>query len=91
MRKLVIETSALKHNLSVIKERAGGAVIYGVLSGNGHGAGVVSLAKVLRGEGIGHFAVSEVAEAEALRKAGFVEEEILMLRSTGRSWNSWWI
>ena len=82
MRKLVIETSALKHNLSVIKERAGGAVVYGVLSGNGHGAGVVSLAKVLRGEGIGHFAVSEVAEAEALRKAGFVEEEILMLRST---------
>jgi len=82
MRKLVIETSALKHNLSVIKERAGGAVIYGVLSGNGHGAGVVSLARVLRGEGIGHFAVSEVAEAEALRKAGFVDEEILMLRAT---------
>ena len=33
MRKLVIEKSAVKNNLAVIKERAAGAVIYGVLSG----------------------------------------------------------
>lgn len=82
MRKLIIETAAIKNNLAVIKERAGRATIYGVLSGNGGGAGIVSLAKLLRAEGIGRFAVSEVAEAEALRKAGFVDEEILMLRST---------
>ena len=34
MRKLVIEKSAVKNNLAVIKERAAGAVIYGVLSGD---------------------------------------------------------
>ncbi len=82
MRKLVIEKAAVKHNLSVIKERAAGAVIYGVLTGDGGGAGIVPLARLLRNEGIGRFAVSEVSEAQALRKAGFVEEEILMLRSS---------
>ena len=82
MRKLVMEKAAIKHNLSVIKGKADGAVIYGVLSGDGGGAGIVPLARILRDEGIGRFAVSEVAEVAALRKAGFVDEEILMLRST---------
>lgn len=82
MRKLVIEKAAVKHNLSIIKEKAAGAVVYGILAGDGAGTGIVSLAGLLRAEGIGHFAVAEVSEAEALRKAGFVDEEILMLRST---------
>lgn len=82
MRKLVIEKAAVKHNLSVIKERAAGAVIYGVLAGDGGGAGIVPMARLLRAEGIGRFAVYEVQEAKKLRDAGFVDEEILMLRST---------
>jgi len=82
MRKLVLEKAAIKHNLSVIKSKAAGAVIYGVLTGDGCGAGIVPMARILRDEGIGRFAVSEVQEAEALRRAGFVDEEILMLRST---------
>ena len=82
MRTLVMEKAAIKHNLAVIKEKAGSAAIYGVLTGDGGGTGIVELARLLRAEGIGRFAVSEVAEAEALRKAGFVEEEILMLRAT---------
>ncbi len=82
MKTLVIEKQAVKNNLSVIKQRAGGAVIYGVLTGDAGGAGLVEMAKLLRDEGIGRFAVSEPEEAAALRKAGLVEEEILMLRST---------
>lgn len=82
MRKLVIEKAAVKHNLSVIKEKAAGAVIYGVLTGDGGGAGVVPMARLLRAEGIGRFAVCEVKDAEKLRQAGFEDEEILMLRST---------
>lgn len=82
MRKLVIEKAAVKHNLSVIKDRAAGAVIYGVLTGDGGGAGAVPMAKLLRAEGIGRFAVYEVKEAQKLRDAGFIDEEILMLRST---------
>ena len=82
MRKLVIDKSAVKHNLTVIKDRAKGAVIYGVLSGDAGGAGIAQMAGLLRAEGIGRFAVSEVSEARALREAGFVDEEILMLRAT---------
>jgi alanine racemase len=82
MRKLVIEKAAVKNNLAVIKERAAGAAVYGVLTGDGGGAGAVQLAQLLRDEGVGRFAVSEISEADALRKAGFEDEEILMLRST---------
>ena len=82
MRKLVIDRAAIKNNLTVIKDRAAGAAIYGVLTGDGQGVGTAALAQLLRDEGIGRFAVSEVSEAEALRHAGFVDEEILMLRAT---------
>ena len=82
MRTLVVEKSALKQNLAVIKDRAAGAAIYANLSGNGGGLGTVPLARLLREDGITRFAVTEIAQAEALRKEGFVEEEILMLRST---------
>ena len=57
MRKLVLEKAALKHNLSVIKEHAGEAAVYGVLSGNGGGAGTVAMARLLRDEGVGRFGV----------------------------------
>ncbi len=82
MKRLILEKDAIKKNLSVIKEKAGGAVIYAVLTGDAYGAGLVEMAKLLRDEGIGRFAVSEPGEVEKLRKAGFVDEEILMLRST---------
>ena len=82
MRKLIIDRSEVKNNLAVIKKKANGIAIYGVLTGNGYGAGAVPLAGLLRDMGIGRFAVSEVSEAEALRQAGLVDEEILMLRST---------
>jgi len=81
MKKLVIEKSALKKNLAVIKAAAGRSCIYANLSRDAYGAGAVDMAKLLREEGISHFAVDDVDVAIALRKAGLVEEEILMLRS----------
>ena len=82
MKALVIEKQAVKQNLAVIKEKSGSAAIYAVLTGDAYGAGLVEMAKLLREGGINRFAVAECADAEALRKAGFVEEEILMLRAT---------
>ena len=82
MKTLVLEKKALKHNLAVVKERAGSAAIYGVLTGDGGGAGTAELARFLREEGGRRFAVSEPEEAEAVRKAGLLDEEILMLRAT---------
>ena len=82
MRTLVIDREAVKHNLAVIMEHASGAAVYGVLTGDGGGVGAAAMAGLLRDAGVGRFAVSEASEAEAVRKAGFEDEEILMLRAT---------
>lgn len=82
MKTLMIEKDAIRKNAAVIKEKAGSAAIYAVLTGDAHGAGLVEMARLLRSEGIGRFCISEPADAAALRKAGFVDEELLMLRST---------
>ena len=70
MRKLIIKKASIKNNIKIVKERSGSAAIYAVLTGNGNGAGVVEMARLLRDEGITRFAVCEVEEAAALRKAG---------------------
>ena len=82
MRKLVIEKAAVRSNMAVIRRRAAGAALYGVLTGDAGGAGLVPMARMLRDEGVGRFAVGSVEEAQELREAGFVDEEILMLRAT---------
>lgn len=82
MKVLVIDKQLIKENIAIIKKRAEKAAIYAVLTGDAHGAGLVEIAKLLRDEGIVRYAVSEAADAAALRKAGLVEEEILMLRAT---------
>lgn len=82
MKRLVLEKEAIKKNITRIKAKAGSAVIFAVLTGDAYGAGLVEMAALLRDEGIAHFAISEPEEAERLRKAGFVDEELLMLRST---------
>lgn len=52
MRKLVIEKAAVRNNMSVLKDRAQGAALYGVLTGNGSGLGAVCLARLLRDNGV---------------------------------------
>lgn len=81
MRTLIIERNALKNNITVIKKAVGRSYIYANLSADAYGAGAVEVARVLRDEGIGRFAVDDTTVAIALRKAGLVDEEILMLRS----------
>ena len=97
VKTLVLEKKALKHNIAVVKERAGSAAIYGVLTGDGGGAGTAELARFLREEGVRRFAVSEPEEAEAVRKAGLVDEVVpqaILLHAapppTGRSWTACW-
>ena len=82
MRRLILERAAIRSNMAVIKERAQGAALYGVVAGQGGGVGAVRLAKLLRDEGVTRFGVNGVEEARQLREAGFETEEILMLRST---------
>ncbi len=82
LKSIVFDTAALKHNLAVIRNRAGDAQIFAVLTGDGYGAGLVELARVLRDNGIDSFAIGDPEDARRLRDAGFGEEQILMLNAT---------
>lgn len=82
MKKLVIESGIVKENIGAIKRKAESAIIIADLSCDAQGLGLVKTASMLRSEGISSFAVYEVEDAEKLRRNGFVDEHILMLRST---------
>jgi len=82
MKYLIVEKEKVSSNAQVLKKRAGGVFIYGVLKGDGYGLGLVQMAGILRNEGISRFAVADPADAVTLREAGFLDEEILVLRST---------
>ena len=93
MRKLVIEKGAVRANMAVVRKRAQGAALYGVLTGDGGGAGLTAMARILRDEGVGRFAVGSVEEAQQLREAGFVgrgDPHAPGHGWTGRSWSNWW-
>lgn len=79
MKRYVIQTDHLFHNVSKIKAAAQGRLIYAVLKADGYGLGAAKTAALLREAGISRFAVCAESEAEAIRTAGITEEEILML------------
>ncbi|MBR4703620.1 MAG: alanine racemase [Oscillospiraceae bacterium] len=81
MKTLVADKNALRLNLSEVRSRAGNAEIVADLSADGQGLGLLRMARFLVEEGVEHFAVTEVRDAVALRKGGFQQVHILMLRS----------
>ena len=81
LRSLQIDKNGLRFNLNEIRARAGSADIVADLSGDGQGVGLLRMARFLQEEGLGSFAVSEPQDAALLRRSGFSEERILVLRS----------
>jgi alanine racemase len=75
--RAVIDTNALRHNLNVIRGRAGRARIIAVVKANAYGHGLVSTAVALQGADA--FAVARLEEALALRAAG-IDTRILLLQ-----------
>ena len=80
MKAYIVEKSKLKNNIDAVKQKAGEKAIYGVIKAGGYGLGMLPLARFLRDEGIARFAVTEPADAIKLRMAGYIAEEILVLR-----------
>ena len=80
MSAYIVSSADVRHNIAQIRKKAGEATIFAVVKGDGYGLGTEKLAKLCAGEGIDHFAVTEVAEAGILRQMGM--KEILMLRPT---------
>jgi alanine racemase len=74
--RAVIDTHALRHNLSVIRARAGGARIIAVVKANAYGHGLAGTALALGDADA--LAVARLEEALALRAAG-IGARILLL------------
>ncbi|MEE9310960.1 MAG: alanine racemase [Planctomycetota bacterium] len=73
-----IDTSAVKHNLNVIRNRAQDAHIMAILKANAYGHGAVEMAKLLVSQGIEAIGVGDSGEAIELRDAG-IECPILIV------------
>lgn len=71
-----ISTSALQHNLSVVRKHAPHSKVMAVVKANGYGHGLLNAAQALReAEG---FAVLGINEAMTLREAGFTQTILLL-------------
>ena len=81
MKRYVVKRDDLHHNIRLILEKAAGKTVWGVIKGDGYGLGVVNMARELAGQGIDHFAVTDVSEVRALREAGF-DCPVLMMSAT---------
>ena len=77
-----IDLSALRHNISVIKEHiAGGARFCAVVKADAYGHGAIAVAREAVAMGVDYLAVAVLSEAAALRWAGFTTP-ILVLGAT---------
>ena len=82
MKAYVVDSAAVRSNLQLLQTRAGSAVLWAVLKGDGYGLGLLPMAAICREAGVTHFAVTEVSEVSRLRAGGFSDASILMLRPT---------
>lgn len=82
MKAFIVEKELLAHNIELLKNRAGKAVIWAVIKADGYGLGVDSMALFLAAHGIDHFAVTDVCEVRAIREAGLKEASVLMMEGS---------
>ncbi|MBS0578067.1 MAG: alanine racemase [Proteobacteria bacterium] len=74
--RAVIDTQALRHNLNVIRARAGRSRVIAVVKANAYGHGLVSAALAIQDAGA--FAVARLEEGMSLRAAG-IDSRIVLL------------
>ena len=67
MKAYVVDSAAVRSNLQQLQTRAGSAVLWAVLKGDGYGLGLLPMAAICREAGVTHFAVTEVSEVSRLR------------------------
>jgi alanine racemase len=74
--RATVDLSALRHNLGVARRHAPHARIMAVIKANGYGHGMLRVARAL--EAADGYAVLNLAEAIALREAGFTQDILLL-------------
>lgn len=80
--RATVDTSALAHNLSIVRELSKGAHVLAVIKANAYGHGLVPVARALAGADA--LAVARIEEAVTLRAAG-IEQRIVLLEGVFNS------
>lgn len=73
-----VDLDALRHNFSIIKNAACGTQVMAVVKADAYGHGDVAVARLLAAEGAAGFAVSGLAEALRLRRAGLTQPVLVL-------------
>lgn len=73
-----IDLDALRHNFRTVKRRAGQMPLCAVVKADAYGHGAVRCARVFAQEGAAWFAVSCLAEALELRRAGLTQDILIL-------------
>ena len=68
--QVLIDSEALAHNVSLLRERAGRAQLMAVVKANAYGHGLIGSAKISRQAGASWLGVAQLSEALALRQSG---------------------
>lgn len=79
-----VDHAAIRHNLAVVRRRAPGARIIGIVKANAYGHGDIAVARTLVGDGVDRLGVATVDEGIALRDAG-ITVPVLVLWGVGPS------
>jgi alanine racemase len=79
-----VDHDAIRHNLAVVRRRAPGARVIGIVKANAYGHGDVAVARTLVDGGVERLGVATVDEGIALREAG-ITVPILVLWGIGAS------
>jgi len=74
--RATVDVQALRSNLRVLRERAGGARVMAVVKANAYGHGLLPVARALSAADA--FAVARIEEAVALRHAGIRQSVVLL-------------
>ncbi len=80
LNKIFIDASALEHNFRILQQRVGQNVrIMAMIKADAYGHGMVGAAQIFSRAGCDCFAVAEIGEGVALRRAGITGEIFVLL------------
>jgi alanine racemase len=83
LAEAVVDLGAIAHNVRVLRERAGGALVMAVVKADGYGHGATQVARAALAAGAAELGVATVDEALALRADGITAPVLAWLHPSG--------
>jgi alanine racemase len=83
--RLTVDTGALAHNVAVLRQAAGSALVMAVVKANAYGHGAVECARAFAAAGVDWLGVADLGEALELREAGVTTRVLAWLHAPGET------